>query len=196
MGADVPDREIEDILSALGFHPVRVDSNRGSAGSIMAVWECRQPSSRHDVKRGIDLVEEVARHYGYDKFPSRLPPAKLPAHRLPHAEAQDRLIERIVALGYQEVVEIPLVNKERDAIFRPADRAPAVIGNPLAEDASIMRSTGIVSMLHALEWNLNHGQGNLRLFEIGKAYELKNGEPVETSVLTLGATGLAREKDI
>jgi phenylalanyl-tRNA synthetase beta chain len=196
MGADVPDRDIEEMLGALGFHPVRVDANRGSAGSLVAAWECRQPSWRRDVTRGIDLVEEVARHYGYDKFPPRLPPAKLPAHRLPHAEAQDRLIERIVALGYQEVVEIPLVNKERDAIFRPADRAPAVIGNPLAEDASIMRSTGIVSMLNALEWNLNHGQRNLRLFEIGKAYELKNGEPVETSVLTLGATGLAREKDI
>jgi phenylalanyl-tRNA synthetase beta chain len=196
MGADVPDREIEEILSALGFHPVRVDANRGSAGSLVATWDCRQPSWRRDVTRGIDLVEEVARHYGFDKFPPRLPPAKLPAHRLPHAEAQDRLIERIVALGYQEIVEIPLVNRELDAIFRAADRAPAVIGNPLAEDASIMRSTGIVSMVNALEWNLNHGQRNLRLFEIGKTYELKNGEPVETPVLTLGATGLAREKGI
>jgi phenylalanyl-tRNA synthetase beta chain len=196
MGADIPDRDIEEILGALGFHPVRVDANRGSAGSIVAAWDCRQPSWRRDVTRGIDLVEEVARHYGYDKFPPRLPPSKLPAHRLPHAEAQDQLIERIVALGYQEIVEIPLVNKERDAIFRPADIAPAAIGNPLAEDASIMRSTGIVSMINALEWNLNHGQRNLQLFEIGKAYELKNGEPVETPVLTLGATGLAREKDI
>jgi phenylalanyl-tRNA synthetase beta chain len=196
MGADVPDRDIEEILSALGFHPVRVDANRGSAGSIVAAWDCRQPSWRRDVTRGIDLVEEVARHYGYDKFPPRLPPAKVAAHRLPHAEAQDRLIERIVALGYQEIVEIPLVNKERDAIFRPENRAPATIGNPLAEDASIMRSTGIVSMINALEWNLNHGQRNLRLFEIGKAYELRNGEPVETPVLTIGATGLAREKDI
>jgi phenylalanyl-tRNA synthetase beta chain len=196
MGADVPDRDIEEILGALGFRPVRVDANRGSAGSIVAAWECRRPSWRRDVTRGIDLVEEVARHYGFDKFPPRLPPAKVAAHRLPHAEAQDRLIERIVALGYQEIVEIPLVNKERDAIFRPENRTPATIGNPLAEDASIMRSTGIVSMINALEWNLNHGQRNLRLFEIGKAYELKNGEPVETPVLTIGATGLAREKDI
>ncbi|MGH9711984.1 MAG: phenylalanine--tRNA ligase subunit beta [Candidatus Acidiferrales bacterium] len=196
MGADVPDRDIEDILSALGFRPVRVDANRGSAGSIMAVWECRQPSWRGDVTRGIDLVEEIARHYGYDKFPPRLPPAKVPAHRLPHAEAQDRLIERIVALGYQEIVEIPLVNSERNEIFRPEKLAPAVISNPLAEDASVMRSTGIVSMVNALEWNLNHGQRNLRLYEIGKTYELREGEPVETLVLTIGATGLAREKTI
>ena len=196
MGADVPDRDIEAILSALGFHPVRVDVNRGSDGSIAAVWECRQVSWRQDVTRGIDLIEEVARHYGYDKFPPRLPPAKLPAHRLPHAEAQDRLRERIVALGYQEIVEIPIVDTQRNELFRPENLVPAVIGNPLAEDASVMRSTGTVSMLRAIEWNLNHGQRNLRLFEIGKTYELRDGEPVETQVLTLGATGMAQEKTI
>jgi phenylalanyl-tRNA synthetase beta chain len=196
MGADVPDREIEAILSALGFHPVRVDVNRGSDGSIAAVWECRQVSWRQDVTRGIDLIEEVARHYGYDKFPPRLPPAKQPAQRLPHAEAQDRLRERIVALGYQEIVEIPIVDTQRNELFRPENLVPAVIGNPLAEDASVMRSTGTVSMLRAIEWNLNHSQRNLRLFEIGKTYELRDGEPVETQVLTLGATGMAQEKTI
>jgi phenylalanyl-tRNA synthetase beta chain len=196
MGADVPDRDIEAILSALGFHPVRVDVNRGSEGSLTAIWECRQVSWRRDVTRGIDLIEEVARHYGYEKFPLRLPPAKLPAHRLPHAEAQDRLRERIVALGYQEIVEIPIVDTQRNELFRPENLVPAVIGNPLAEDDSVMRSMGVVSMVRAIEWNLNHGQRNLRLFEIGKTYELRDGEPVETAVLTVGATGLAREKTI
>jgi phenylalanyl-tRNA synthetase beta chain len=196
MGADVPDRDVEEILSALGFHPVRVDTNRGAAGSIMAVWECRQPSWRRDVTRPIDLVEEVARHFGYDKFPARLPPAKQPAHRLPHAEARDRLIERLVALGYQEIVEIPLVDARRDVLFRSEETVPAVIANPLAEDASVMRSAGAVSMAGALEWNLNHSQRSLRLFEIGKSYELRNGEPAEIPVLTMGATGLARDKSI
>src|ERR1700678_1382544 len=196
MGADIPDRDIEQILSALGFHPVRVDSNRGSDGSIAAVWECRAVSWRQDVTRRIDLIEEVARHYGYDKFPPRLPPAKIAAHRLPHAEAQDRLCERIVALGYQEIVEIPIVDTKRDELFRLEGLEPALIGNPLAEDAAVMRASGTVSMLRAIEWNLNHGQRNLRLFEIGKTYELRDGEPFETQVLTLGATGLAREKSI
>jgi phenylalanyl-tRNA synthetase beta chain len=173
-----------------------VDVNRGSEGSLAAIWECRQVSWRQDVTRGIDLIEEVARHYGYDKFPPRLPPAKQPAHRLSHAEAQDRLRERIVSLGYQEIVEIPIVDTQRNELFRPENLVPAVIANPLAEDASVMRSTGIVSMVRAIEWNLNHGQRNLRLFEIGKTYELRDGEPIETPVLTIGATGLAREKTI
>jgi phenylalanyl-tRNA synthetase beta chain len=196
MGADIPDRDIEDILSALGFRPVRVDGNRGATGALVAEWECQQPSWRRDVTRGIDLVEEVARHYGYEKFPPRLPPAKQPAHPLPHAEAMERIIERLVGLGYHEIVAIPIVDSKLDALFRPEGAAPAVIGNPLAEDASTMRSNGIVSMASALEWNLNHGQRNLRLFEIGRTYELQNGEPKETAVLTIGATGLAREKTI
>jgi phenylalanyl-tRNA synthetase beta chain len=196
MGADVPDREVEDILSALGFHPTRVDANRGSDGSLAAVWECKQVSWRRDVTRGIDLIEEIARHYGYDKFPLRLPPAKKPARRLPHAEVTDRLVERVLGLGYQEIVEIPIVDAQRDALFREENFKPAVIGNPLAEDASVMRSTGIVSMVRAIEWNLNHGNRDLRLFEVGKRYELRDGAPVETTVLTLGATGLAREKTI
>ena len=196
MGADVPERDIEEILKALGFQPSRTDAHRGTPGSLLAVWQCKRPSWRRDAGRGIDLIEEVARHYGYDKFPPRLPPAKQPAHRLLHAEAEDRLRERLVALGYQEIVAIPLVDVRRDEIFRAEGVTPAVISNPLAEDASVMRSTGVVSMLGALEWNLNHGQRNLRLFEIGKTYELRGGEPVETAVLTLGATGLAREKTI
>jgi len=61
MGADVPDKEIESILGALGFAPVRVDQNRGTAGSILATWECTQPSWRAEVEREIDLIEEVAR---------------------------------------------------------------------------------------------------------------------------------------
>ena len=196
MGADVPDRDIEEILNALGFQPSRTDAHRGSPGSLLAVWQCKQPSWRRDAGRGIDLIEEVARHYGYDRFPPRLPPAKQPARRLLHAGAQDRVRERLVALGYQEIVAIPLVDVRHDEIFRAGGVAPAVISNPLAEDASVMRSTGVVSMLGALEWNLNHGQRNLRLFEIGKTYELRDREPVETAVLTLGATGLAREKTI
>ncbi len=196
MGADVPDKEIEAILSALGFAPVRVDATRGRTGSLMAAWECRLPSWRQDVAREIDLVEEVARHHGFDKFPARLPPAKQPAARLPRAEAEDRLRERLRALGYHEIVAIPLVDPERDGLFRPDGITAARIANPLAEDASLLRTSGVVTMAAALAWNLNRGQRNMRLFELGKRYQLQGRGPVETRTLTLGATGLAREKSV
>ena len=196
MGADVPDRDIEEILNALGFAPVRVDANRGSAGSLAAAWKCGQPSWRRDVTREIDLIEEVARIYGYDKFPPRIPPSKQAALRQPRAQAEDLVRERLVGLGYHEIVTIPLVDKNQDALFRDAKTAPAIISNPLSEEASAMRSSGAVNMLATLEWNLNRGQRNLRLFEIGRTYALEAGKPVETRILTLGATGLAREKTI
>jgi phenylalanyl-tRNA synthetase beta chain len=162
----------------------------------MAAWDCTRPSWRRDVSREIDLIEEIARHHGFDNFPARMHPACQAAARLPLADAEDRLRERLVALGYQEIVSITLVDPARDALFRAPDVVPAKLTNPLAEDASVLRSSGIVTMLQALEWNINRGQRNLRLFEIGRAYFLRDATPVEKRILTLGASGLAREKSI
>ena len=196
MGADVPDTQIEASLSALGFAPVRVDHNRGAEGSLLAAWECAQPSWRAEVEREIDLIEEIARIYGLDKFPPRLPAARQGAARLPQGEAETRLRQRLIGLGYREIVTIPHVAEERDALFRPAGVSPARLSNPLSEEAGVLKSTGIVTMAAALEWNLNHGQRDARLFEIGRHYRLQENRPVETSVLTIGATGEAREKSL
>src|SRR6266581_3214768 len=196
MGADVPDKEIEAGLGALGFAPVRIDQNRGAAGSLLAAWECTQPSWRAEVEREIDLIEEIARIYGLDRFPPRLPAARQGAARLPHYEAETRLRECLIGLGYREILTIPHVREERDALFRPAGITPAHLSNPLSEEASVLRSTGAVTMAAALEWNLNHGQPNARFFEIGRHYRLHGSNPVETRVLTMGATGEAREKGL
>ena len=196
MGADVPDKQIEASLSALGFAPVRVDQNRGAEGSLLAAWECTQPSWRAEVEREIDLIEEIARIHGLDKFPPRLPAARQGAARLPHYEAETRLRQRLIGLGYREILTIPHVAEERDALFRPENVAPPRLANPLSEEANVLRATSIVTMAAALEWNLNHGQRNARLFEIGRRYRLNGSEPVETRVLTIGTTGEAREKGL
>jgi phenylalanyl-tRNA synthetase beta chain len=196
MGADVPDKVVEASLSALGFAPIRIDQNRGAEGSLLAAWECTQPSWRAEVEREIDLIEEIARIYGLDKFPPRLPAARQGAARLPHFEAETRLRERLIGLGYREILTIPHVAEERDALFRPDRISPARLSNPLSEEANVLRSTGLVTMAAALEWNLNHGQRNARLFEIGRGYSLNGSESVETRVLTIGATGEAREKNL
>jgi phenylalanyl-tRNA synthetase beta chain len=196
MGADVPDKQIEAILSALGFAPVRVGENRGSEGSLLAAWECTQPSWRAEVEREIDLIEEVARIYGLDKFPPRLPAARQGAQRLPKYEPELRVRERLIGLGYREILTIPHVAEDRDALFRSEGVAPARLSNPLSEEASVLRSNGLVTMAAALEWNLNHGQHNVRLFEIGRGYRLDGSASVETPILTIGATGEAREKGL
>jgi phenylalanyl-tRNA synthetase beta chain len=196
MGADVADKEVEAILSALGFVPLRVDEHRGTPGSLLAAWECTQPSWRADVEREIDLIEEIARIHGLDKFPPRLPAARQGAARLSHFEAETRLRERLIGLGYREILTIPHVPTERDELFRPAGVAPTRLANPLSEEAGVLRATGLVSMAAALEWNLNHGQQNVRLFEIGRHYRLERDRTVETLVLTLGATGEEREQGL
>ncbi|HEX8871915.1 MAG TPA: phenylalanine--tRNA ligase subunit beta [Candidatus Acidoferrum sp.] len=196
MGADVADKELEAILTALGFAPVRVDHGRGSANSLLAAWECTQPSWRADVEREIDLIEEVARVHGLDKFPPRLPVARDGAARLPHDEAETRLRERLIGLGYREILTIPHAAEERNELFRPADAAPARLANPLSEEAGVLKSTGAVSMAAAIEWNLNHGQRDVRLFEIGHHYRFVDGKAVETRVLTIGATGAARPQGL
>jgi phenylalanyl-tRNA synthetase beta chain len=216
MGADVPDKDIASTLSALGFAPVRVDFNRGQAGPLsdsgfrstspeirLAAWECTQPSWRADVEREIDLIEEVARIHGLDKFPPRLPAARQGAARLPHYEAESRLRERLIGLGYREIVTIPHVAEDRDALFRPDGVIPARLSNPLSEEANLLRSNGSVSMAGAIEWNLNHGQRSVRLFEIGRHYRFTSAEksggastPVETLFLTIGATGEARSQGL
>jgi phenylalanyl-tRNA synthetase beta chain len=196
MGTDVADKDLEAILSSLGFAPVRVDQNRGAANSLLAAWECTQPSWRADVEREIDLIEEVARIHGLDKFPPRLPAARVGAARLPHQEAETRLRERLIGLGYHEILTIPHVSDERNELFRPADASPAKLANPLSEEAGVLKSTGVVTMAGAIEWNLNHGQRNVRLFEIGQHYRFVSGKPVESRVLTIGATGLSRAQGL
>jgi phenylalanyl-tRNA synthetase beta chain len=193
MGGEVPGREVEAILAGLGFEPERVESERPQEMR----WRCKRPSWRLDVAREIDLIEEVARHYGYDRFPSRLPPARQAAARLPHTGALERLRERLVGLGYQEFIAVSLVDPARDEAFRPEEAMPVRLANPLAEDASILRTSGTISLLSTLEWNINRGQKNLRMFEIGRRYSLSpSGKTTEARTLTLGLSGEAREKSI
>ncbi|HEY2120770.1 MAG TPA: phenylalanine--tRNA ligase subunit beta [Candidatus Acidoferrum sp.] len=196
LGADIPDKEIEAILRSLGFAPKRADHNRGAENSLLAAWECTQPSWRADVEREIDLIEEVARIHGLDKFPPRLPAARIGATRLPHYEAESALRERLIGLGYHEIVTIPHVAEDRNDLFRSAEVSPAKLANPLSEEAGVLKSTGAVTMAAALEWNLNHGQRNVQLFEIAHRYRLIDGKSVESRVLTIGATGLARQQGL
>jgi phenylalanyl-tRNA synthetase beta chain len=163
---------------------------------LLAAWECLQPSWRADVEREIDLIEEIARIHGLHKFPPRLPAARSGAARLPHFAAENRLRERLRGLGYREILTIPHVPEERDELFRPAGIAAARLSNPLSEEAGVLRSTGMVSMVGALEWNLNHSQRDARLFEIAHHYRLSGDQAVETPVLTLGATGDARQQGL
>ena len=186
LGERIPDAEVVRILQALGFGVER-------AGEA---WQVRVPAWRRDVTRAVDLLEELARHHGYDKFPPRLPAARQPVVPRPHAVAEAALRRALEAQGYDEAICFSPVDPADAEKFLPPGDELARLRNPLSEEVSVLRPSGLVSLAETLAWNVNRGQRNARFYEIGKAYAVRGGKFSERRVLTLAATGLLREKGV
>jgi phenylalanyl-tRNA synthetase beta chain len=182
LGAEISWEEVEQTLRSLGFMTER----RGTEG-----WRVTPPSFRLDVTREVDLIEEVARHFGYDRLPARLRPAP-PRLEYDATRAKELAVSYVLcSLGYYETIQSSLVDPEENLRF--ANHPPVVLANPLSQDASALRSSAGPSMVHALRWNLDRDQNDVRLFELGKTYAVsESGTPEERRVLTLGLTGHRR----
>lgn len=185
LGAEVAAREVIRILSALGC-----TVEEGGRAS----WRVTPPSFRLDVEREVDLIEEIARLYGYEHLPSRLRPAPPPVERDLRREKEKMISETLVGLSYREIILPTMVDPGENARF--TDEEPVRLANPLTQDASAMRLTSVPGMLSALRWNLDRSQDNVRLFEMGKTYtasvRTEEGLPLERRVLTLGTCGARR----
>ncbi len=179
LGMEPPAQNVTEILSRLGFSPKPM----GKAG-----WKCTVPTHRVDITREIDLVEEVARHYGYDKFPARLPGVAegSPARKAPHAAKEAKVRDLWLALGYDEAISTVLVPARRDAY---GDAPPVALSNPLSEEAAVLRTSLVPGLLSALQWNLNRGSETVRLFEMGKIYARSGEGYCEPARLAIVATG-------
>jgi len=186
LGAEISWEEVERILRGLGFQTER----SGTEG-----WRVTPPSFRLDVTREVDLVEEVARHYGYDKLPARLRTAPPRVEKDLVREKELAISGRLVGLGYREIIPSSMVDPEENKRF--TDRPSVVLANPLSQEASALRSSPIPSMVRALRWNLDRGQNDVRLFEVGKTYSPRaEGLADERRVLTLGLTGHRRAASV
>ncbi len=186
LGMDLPSADVMRILAPLGFSP----REKGRIGHT--AWTCTVPSHRVDISREIDFVEEIARHHGFDKFPVRLPASSgYASHRTLHARKEDRVVERVLALGYDETISAVMVNR---AALRYSAATPVALSNPLSEESAVLRTSMVSGLLEAVEWNMNRGQRHVRLFEIGKTYERRSDGCAESAMLCLAATG-GREPD-
>jgi len=167
----------------------------GSGGTHAAVAEepadfsVQVPTWRLDVEREIDLIEEVARIVGFDRFPNTLPTFSGGVQALPYERHENRLRSDLLALGYNQAISLSFISHAEAKEFSTA--TPVEIANPLSEEASVMRPSLVPNMVAMLAHNLNHGNADVRLFEIGKAYELSGGKTEEHPRATLGATGAA-----
>ena len=179
LGRTLEAGEIFRILKRLGFTVI-------PDGEGEAQFRVHIPSWRLDVEREIDLIEEIARLHGYDKFEATLPAYSGAVVELPHAAIDAALRTRSIAMGYNEAVSLTFISHIDAERFSSAKVLE--LENPLSEEASVMRTSLAPGMLDMLAWNLNRGSEQVRLFEMGQVYELAGSERIEPRRLCLGAT--------
>jgi phenylalanyl-tRNA synthetase beta chain len=179
LGGNLEVGEIFRILKKLGFTLI-------PEGQADAQFRVQIPSWRLDVEREIDLIEEIARLHGYDKFENTLPAYSGAVMESPHAAVDGALRGRALALGYNEAVSLTFISHADAERFSSAKVLE--LANPLSEEASVMRTSMTPGMLGMLAWNLNREVEGVRLFEMGRVYEMSGGERVEPARACLGAT--------
>ena len=183
-GLSVDQEFITDILPRLEFSL--------SSNSRKGVWQVLVPSFRSDVKMEVDLIEEVARHYGYDKIESTYP-ATSGIGKFLSTRNHDRIITRkLEGLGFYEAFNYVFANPLKEEMFGNSS-SMVKISNPLTEEDTHLRISLIPGLLRTLERNLNHGNQDVRLFEFGRVFvpgKVDLQEVQETSKLALVATGL------
>jgi phenylalanyl-tRNA synthetase beta chain len=168
------------LLKRLGFALI-------PEGQSEAQFRVQIPSWRLDVEREIDVIEEIARLHGYNKFENTLPAYSGAVIELPHAPIDASLRARSLSLGYNEALSLTFIS-HADAEKFSSGTQVLELENPLSEEASVMRTSLVPGMLEMLAWNLNRDVAEARLFEIGSVYQLSDGQRVEPRRACLGAT--------
>ena len=151
-------------------------------------FAAKLPSWRLDLEREIDLIEEVARVYGYNGFANTLPtPGIVIAHPIAAAEAAVR--ERLLALGFSESISSTFASQADSDLFGTSGKGTVAMENPLSEEAALLRPSLVPGMLTMLAHNLNRDVQTVRLFEQGAIFTGSTQEVVESASLSLGLTG-------
>ena len=185
LGGNLGAGQIFRLLKRLGFELI-------PEGQGDAAFRVQIPSWRLDVEREIDVIEEIARLHGYDKFESTLPAYSGAVAELPHAAIDAEFRKRALALGYNETLSLTFISHADAEKFSVSSGAQVLeLENPLSEEASVMRTSLAPGMLDMLAWNLNRDVADARLFEMGRAYQTVSGQRLEPQKACLGATAAA-----
>jgi phenylalanyl-tRNA synthetase beta chain len=161
LGVEVPPSGIRGILERLGC---RVDA------SDAARWRVAIPSFRGDLALEEDLVEEIARHFGYDRIPSTLPRVFGMPEGRPEPDRLGAMVRQaMVRSGFVEAINLSLVSAADNERLERAG-AGFRVTNPLAEGQDRLRTTLLPGLLRNVAHNLNHGAPEVRLFEVGNAF--------------------------
>jgi phenylalanyl-tRNA synthetase beta chain len=184
LGIDVADIEVVRIFTALGMQIVAFADG----------WRITAPSSRFDIEREEDLIEEVARIFGYDNIPTHTPAGALSLAIEPEARINElALREQLAARGYHEAVNLSFVAADLLSRWGFTERL-VPLANPLSADLAIMRPSLLPGLIEALRHNRARQQERVRLFELARVFEAGD-PPLETpSVAIVGCGGAHAEQ--
>ena len=175
LGVEVGEEFIARTLGSLGFEArPRQDG----------VWRVQVPFFRVDIEREADLIEEVARFYGYDKIPSVVPDIAVLEPIPSERERVRRIDERLFHYGFDEVINQSFADPAAEAVLGTG-RRPVEIRNPISVKASALRTTLLGGLLENAAWNRNRGMEGVHIFEIGNVYSW-DVEDCTVEDLTLG----------
>ncbi|WP_299974858.1 phenylalanine--tRNA ligase subunit beta [uncultured Pseudoteredinibacter sp.] len=161
LGFSMADEEVVDILTRLGLHLVENTDNG---------WVFTVPSYRFDISIEADLLEELARVYGYNRLPTTNLEAEIKI--LPRNESKvglSALRQQLVAQGFQEAICYSFIDAELQKVFNP-EQAPIELQNPISADMAVMRTSLWPGLVQVLQHNLKRQQSRAKLFETGLSF--------------------------
>lgn len=190
LGTNLAYSDIEDVFAKLGF---------GLAGDAQA-FTVSVPRRRWDISIQADLVEEIARIYGYDKLPTTLPEAGGTAGELTASQLLRRRVRAIAeGAGLTEIISYALTTPEKAQAFAIESSHLTELMWPMTIERSALRQNIVSGMLDTIAYNVARKQKNLAIYEIGKVFE-QNADPKvdlpnERDTFAFALTGLVAEKD-
>ncbi len=184
LGAEISATFVRETLERLGF--VLKDS---SANTTDTVWQITVPTHRVDVDREIDLIEEIARHHGYDRLPSTFPAMTQPPSPLSASIRQQQLVRRtLTATGCSEAITYGFIEEIAASPFMAQSEEPVRIANPLSEQYAVLRPSILPGLIDSLIYNRRREHHDIRLFEIGHRFTRSAGETCSVAIAVTGAS--------
>ena len=190
LGTELTFADIEDVCAKLGF---------GLTGDADK-FTVSVPRRRWDISIQADLVEEIARIYGYEKLPTTLPEAAGTAGELTETQALRRKVRTIAeGAGLTEIISYALTTPEKAVEFAVTPTNLTELMWPMTVDRSALRQNMVSGMLDTVAYNVNRKNSNVAIYEIGKVFE-QNGNPKEElpneiNTFAFAISGLVAEKD-
>ena len=180
LGETIDQTLVERFLVGLGFKTSRKDGG----------WDVEVPTFRVDIARETDLIEEVARHYGYDKLPLTFPELrKPPATPLPALDREHLARETLLKAGFTEAVTFSFIERRVAELFA-GDTELVPVANPLSEKFSTLRPSLLPGLLESVRHNRHHQVRDVRLFEVGRKFTTPGGEQPSVAFVWTGAAGM------